>query len=107
MELGRKFHAGEVHLLVSPEQETGDWWSHTVRRLTKDHIPTAVMTLQQAFVVPFRTERIPVHVIYSAGMKDTSALRQVHGPRPFAPELLLVGGGGARNERNFWEKILF
>jgi hypothetical protein len=58
VELGKKFHSGGAYLLVSSEQVAKSFWFDTVRLLTKDHMPTAVMKLEQAFLIPFPPARL-------------------------------------------------
>jgi hypothetical protein len=78
VELGKTFHSGGAYLLVSSEQDATGGCSETARLLINDHMPTAVMKLEQAFLIPFPPERLSVYVMYSAGLKDMSALQEVH-----------------------------
>jgi hypothetical protein len=89
VKIGRKFSSGGVYLLVSSEQVAGRWWTDLARLLITDHTPTALISLEKASTVPFLSERVSVCVMHSAGMKDVSALQEVHS-RPFDLKLLLV-----------------
>jgi hypothetical protein len=84
VEIGRKFSSGGVYLLVSSEQVAGGWWTDLARFLITAHTLAAVITLEKASIFLFPSATVSVCVMHSAGMKDISALREVHG-RTFDP----------------------
>ncbi|KAJ4448495.1 hypothetical protein ANN_10511 [Periplaneta americana] len=76
VELAKVFRVGGVFLLASREQVPVIQWANISANLSRNKIPTAIMSLKSALYTPVLLDWPTLYVMFSAGF-DISALQQL------------------------------